>query len=209
MPLRIPPRLNDGYSRIVNGIPVRSMLLPDRDHVFDLIRQGRADQANEIILSEPYVFGDTSILTDEQRQEIWVSVVEYPEQDKDVKNLIFGAKLRMQHPKLAQLSCDTCRKYVVDPDTWEVVERFGRGPLPRNGGELLCETERGCPRGTWKAPIALSEKNTQTWNHYWEWRLAGMPLPDCSTQRRNWMLLHWITEHGCTRQLFPTIRPTV
>ena len=62
------------------------------------------------------------------------------------------------NPKLANLDCDTCRKYHLHPEdhpnAYEPIELFG--------GELLlrqdlppCDTEVGCPKGHYSDPITL------------------------------------------------------
>lgn len=184
------------------------MLSPDRDRAFDLIRRGSVDRATSVIFENVVGGTPASHQSTGNRIEIWKAIVEYPSEQADFQNLISGARLRMELPKAADMPCSTCRQYIINYDDWEIHERGGV-KTARNGGELLCETEQGCPRGTWQNPLAFSERNTQAWNHYWEWRLAGMPLPECPIQRRNWKFLHWITEHGRTREFCPTIRSTV
>jgi len=205
---RIPAKLNDGYTRVVHGTLIRPMLSSDRGRAFDLIRRGSVDQGVATVFEN--VVGGIPVDSHEtpERKEIWRQIVEYPDEKADLQNLISGARLRMELPKAADMPCSTCRQYIINHDTWEVHQRGGI-KTPRSGGELLCETEGGCPRGTWQNPLAFSERNTQAWNHYWEWKLAGMPFSECPIQRRNWMFLHWITEHGRTRKLRPAIRPTV
>ena len=187
------------------------MIRQCKELVFQLIRDGNASEANGIVMAPPYLNSSCSeepILDEAQQREIWLAIIDNTTEDDDLRNLISGAKLRMSNPKAADMPCSTCRKLVVDTDKFEVYRRPGGLAVPRSeGSELMCDTKKGCARGHWERPIAFSQKNTLAWNHYWEWRQAGMPIPECAIQRRNWSILHWIT-NGCSRQLCPTIRST-
>jgi hypothetical protein len=207
MSLVLPSKLNDGYTSIVAGCFVRSMPRRESSRILQTIRDGFAGTAIDEVFSPPWFHGVKSELSSQQQEVVFVTIVKNTTEIEDRQNLIRGAKMRMTDPEAADFSCALCRKVLVDHDTWEEYRRGGK-TIPRlPEHELLCDTEGGCPRGHWKRGLKVfSQKNTLAWNHYWEWKLAGMPLPDCPVQRLNWALLNWVTEHGCSRKLRPTIR---
>ncbi len=208
--LKLQPQLNDGYTLEFQGVLIRKMRSSEQRDLVQHIRKEGSAAGIQIVFSPPYFFGEKERLEIEQQKSVWLEIVSNSSEFEDRKNLISGAKLRMSNPKAADFNCSECLKYVPDHEIWEPYKRPGGFLVKREKHhELLCETQKGCPRGTWAEPLALSEKNTLAWNHYWEWRQAGMPLPECLVQRSNWMLLEWITQHGCSRQLCPTIRTTV
>lgn len=83
------------------------------------------------------------------------------------RNLADGVKLLIRSPDIAKRSCDSCRKWWYRED----------GTIARRGGErqvrpantpVPCETEAGCPKGHWSAPLGLSEENRQAYEfHLW------------------------------------------
>jgi hypothetical protein len=165
--------------------------------------------AIDAVFVEPWVIDDGFWYADlplEEQKAMWQAVMENPTEKEDRDNLIYGAKLRVDNPKAADYDCDTCRRYITDHNKWEVYKRAGGFTILREPHhELLCEAPGGCPRGTVDKPKALSEKNRLAWSHYWDYRLAGMPLPECPVMRWNWKMLNWITQDGCLRNLYPGV----
>lgn len=195
---------DDGYTELLYGQPYRRMLSPQRDACIKLAKVDPLHAIN-IVFNRPYFFGSRDALSSQQQQDLFRAVFEYSAEQTDLRNLITGAKLRMSHPKLADLSCNTCRKWWIDADTYEIC-RIGGDPLSRPAhAELMCDTETGCPKGHWSDPLSLSDKNTKTWNYYWEWQTVGCPFPDCPIIRRNWKYLNWVISNGSSRRLRPTI----
>jgi len=191
------------------GVLYRQMPAAERKYL--LGRFGNyGDVLVEHVMARPYVLTDWDHLSDAKQECLFRQVIENPTEEADLANLIRGAKLRLANPKAADFSCTLCREFIIDHEVWDFRYRLGtseRLVRPKDG-ELMCDTESGCPRGHWKRCNAFSEKNTQAWNHFFEWRLAGMPIPDCPIQRRNWAFLTWVIEHGASRKLRPTIRST-
>lgn len=204
----IPDRINDGYTLPVSGGFVRRMPLRYRKRVFNLIRSGAVRTAVDTVFSPPWFFGAFSGLSECRKEVIWKSILEWPDEQQSHDNLISGVRLRCEHPEAADFSCDTCRKFIVDYDRWKVRDKPGGGFYLRPvGGEILCEIESGCVRGD-HGSSALNEVNTMAWNHYWEWKQAGMPLPECPVMRWNWKVIEWIAINGRIRKLRPSIRGT-
>lgn len=103
---------------------------------------------------------------------------------EDAENLRHGVRLLVEHPEMQNVNCDDCRKWQMDPLTGKISVRGGK-PLERLPEDvLLCDTARGCPKGTWKKPFDLSIKNQLAFNHYLECRAIGQ-FPDDAIVRRN------------------------
>lgn len=206
---RIPDHLNDGYTTLIDGCLVRSMPASVSSQVFDEIRYGEVFSAVESVFAAPWFHGERADMKPVTEQAIFKAVVENPTEAADKRNLISGSKLRIKEPRAADFSCHTCREWISDLEKWEVY--IGAGGVRnrrRPTDSLACETPGGCKRGHWKSPVAFNSKNTQAWNHYWQFRSSGLPLADCPTMRWNWMILEWIAIHGSTRKLRPAIRET-
>jgi len=80
-------------------------------------------------------------------------------------------------------------KYVFDEDTGrptlgrdgELEERewFGEGTCPP-----MCQTEKGCPKGTPENPRTLNERNQMAYEHYKQCRAVGR-FPEDPVVERN------------------------
>jgi hypothetical protein len=105
-------------------------------------------------------------------------------EDADAKNLADGVRFSLEHPKLARHSCAYCQEWWFDPLTGETTMRRGQ-PIKRPlYAKKLCESPRGCPKGTPEDSKDLSPKNVQALNHYMECRAVGK-FPDDAIVRKN------------------------
>lgn len=108
----------------------------------------------------------------------------YFDEESDARNLREGLWLLLHYPKLANLSCEFCQKWNMDPITGEIFKR-GQRHLPRFPEDtLLCNTHAGCPKGNPANPKGLSAKNRQALRHYLECKAVGQ-FPDDAIVRRN------------------------
>jgi len=200
----ISPELSDGYTLTVDGQNVRPMPTHVASDFLTEVRHRGGDWGMKKVCQSPWFFGTHDELT----RKVFLAIVENKTEVADRANLISGAILRAENPKAADYDCETCQKYITNHNDWRPQERMGSGGLTilrKKGQELLCETEMGCPRGTLEAPKSLNKKNIMAWNHFWDWRLAGMPLPKCPTMRWNWKMLDWIINNGRHRNLYPGV----
>ena len=105
-------------------------------------------------------------------------------EQRDAKNLYDGVLLEMTYPRVANRSCDDCRKWWYDEETGKVA-RVGDKPLKRPINVLtVCQTNEGCPKGTPENQKALSDKNRLAWKAHREWKAVG-EFPDDHIVRRN------------------------
>lgn len=104
-------------------------------------------------------------MDDTTYRELATLVIGYGSDEREVadeSNLAEFVYLRERWPWLATTSCASCRKYLYDPVDGKLFENNMDGemqPLLRpEGYPILCENGV-CPKGHWKSPVELSEKN--------------------------------------------------
>ena len=101
---------------------------------------------------------------------------------RDDKKLREGVALMMSHPNVAFRDCEHCKKWWYDEKTGEIHKKNGR-ELPRPCPPP-CETSAGCPKGHWKEPKTLNERNVMAYLHYRECRAVGS-FPEDAIVRHN------------------------
>lgn len=96
----------------------------------------------------------------------------------DETNLFRGALLLARHPHFARFTCEQCRVWHFDPETFTPIRRHWSEPLRKKaaGDAVQCEVAE-CPRGHWRDPVEFSEKNRMAWRHYQAFRAALPPDP--------------------------------
>lgn len=183
---------NDGYLETLNSaISFRRLLSPERGMITNLIRSKRVDKAEEFLFKPPFVFSDDP-LTESEKQELFVQLMDNPTEQEDVDNLIYGTRLFATNPRLATRSCELCKRWLFDEDTGLVAKSGGKYLARRKNTPTLCDSgsQEKCPKGHHSDPREMSPKNNQALNHYLEWEGTGVcPHPECPIMRRNWM---WI-----------------
>jgi hypothetical protein len=195
--------IDDGYTYpYVNGIQYRSLGPPGRA----LVRGLRDDLTvlEGFLWQPPRLFGATSDdLSDGDKCNLFDLMMNADTEDYDLKNLKSGVELFLQHPMLGLRSCQLCRKYWYDEDSYTVVtDHDGRPKTRPEHAPVACETGTGCLKGHHSDPIELSEKNKQAWRHYLNWRHVGLPDIDkqCPVLRKNWEIMGTLVErHGLPR----------
>lgn len=105
--------------------------------------------------------------------------------------------LRIYHPKVAAIDCETCKKFHYD-EKWDPVmipaDPSGRTKkhMPRGPRDpLACSICPKIPLGAVPVPknaVELSPKNYRAWRHYLECRAVGK-FPDDPIVRRNASIL--------------------
>lgn len=84
------------------------------------------------------------------------------QEQSDEANLTECVRLWESHPWLRNTSCESCRKWLYDPLTGHLHRNNYDGelePVPRPAGwPLPCDAGL-CPKGHWKNPVEMSEKN--------------------------------------------------
>lgn len=102
----------------------------------------------------------------------------------DAENLTEGLRFQIDHPGMAGVTCEACRTWWMDPTTGEISQRHGEKLLRPAGTKLLCQTNAGCPKGTFENQKGLSAKNQQALRHYLECRATGQ-FPDDAIVKQN------------------------
>lgn len=99
------------------------------------------------------------------------------ELQQDADNLRRGLTIEISYPHLARVTCEQCRAWWFDPIDGTTAQQNNQ-PLRRpDPDDVMCEGPRGCPKGHFKNPTTLSEKNRQAWLHFQECDATGV-FPD-------------------------------
>ena len=100
-----------------------------------------------------------------------------------LENLRQGIRFRKRYPGLAKRSCDDCRKWWFKGETNER-HKHGDGRDQLRVGPVLCETETGCPKGTYENQLSLLPDNTWALRHFMECSAIGS-FPDDPIVKQN------------------------
>ncbi len=108
-------------------------------------------------------------------------------------------RLLLRHPRIAEMNCELCQKYVVNHNTWTFEKgRDGKPELRllNCGPSFLApcrDPERGCPKGSPENPKSLTAENELCYEHYRECEAVG-EFPDDSVVRRNAAVIRGVIE---------------
>jgi hypothetical protein len=129
----------------------------------------------------------TEIELDGQSVSRLLGIGKHSEETEDCRKLKNSVAFQVNHPKLAKVSCDACRKYWFDPleVKWTVAGRDGKPQLKPEGMLPMCESCPGiCPAGHYQNSNRLTGKYLHSFHHYLECEATGC-FPDDAVVRRN------------------------
>ncbi len=106
-------------------------------------------------------------------------------ESKWATNLREGVILDLTNPRLARRSCDDCRKYwYLDNGLVARRNSTGEKELRPQLALVPCQTEFGCPKGTWEEQKSLNRANNWAYRHFQSCD-AAMSFPDDDIVRYN------------------------
>lgn len=88
-------------------------------------------------------------------------------------NLREGVKLLVLNPKLANRSCDSCKKFWYSEVTGDVLLVNSTGKPMLRDGPAPCETETKCLKGTPEKQRSLNRANRWAYQHFLECDATG------------------------------------
>ena len=90
----------------------------------------------------------------------------------------------MHHPEVGSRSCESCKEWLYDEETGAVKKNARTGMDTKRPPHIpvMCETSKGCPRGT--PDDEMRPYNWQCWRHYQMCRATGN-WPDDEVVREN------------------------
>ena len=189
--------IDDGYTEDFGQFRIRRFTKNERSVFNELLASERTLVARHMLSSHITDTDGNRVSLELVPQEVGEAVVRNPNEQTDRKNLISGMRLLLKNPMLAIRPCKTCQDWWFDTDTNKIVQIGGQN-VPRPAHALtMCQTERGCDKGTPESPLSFSFRNQKAFDHWQQWRSVGCPCPGDAIVRMNWMWFESIREkHG-------------
>lgn len=195
--------IEDGYTEELPGFPnyrIRRFLSSERRKFCELAKNSEA-AARQFLVSHISHPDGSPVSIRLVPQEVAEAAFANPTEAADAINLRTGMRLMLSKPLLAVRDCGVCKQWWFDEDTGKIVQ-YGGVPTPRPEHALtMCQTERGCDRGTPDNLKAFNDKNKQAFEHWVNWRAVGCPAPHDAIIRRNWMWFETLERHDGLRKI--------
>jgi len=192
--------IDDGYTESFDQFRVRRFISSERRKFDALLKSENFGAARSLFASH---FSDSDgkrISLELVPEPIAALALTNPTEGADISNLKSGLRLLLSNPLLAIRPCSMCLKWWFDNDTNKIVQIGGQNLLRPDYALPLCQTDKGCQKGTPENPRSFNERNQQAFNHWQQWRHVGCPCPEDAIVRRNWMWFESIKENHGLRQ---------
>ena len=189
--------IDDGYTETFEQFRVRRFVSSERKQFSELCKSENFTAARHMLachISDP----DGRRVSLELVPEIIAqAALSFPTERADLDNLISGMRMMITNPMLAIRPCQTCKDWWFDNDTNKIVRIGGQNLRRPDHAKPLCQTDKGCEKGTPENLRSFNERNQKAFNHWQQWRFVGCPAPHDAIVRRNWMWFESIREnHG-------------
>jgi hypothetical protein len=189
--------IDDGYTEDFQQFRLRRFIKSERDQFNELLAADKLLVARHMVSTHITDPDGMRVSLELVPHEVAEAVVNNPTEFSDRKNLISGMRLLLKNPLLAIRPCQTCNEWWFDPDTNKIVQVGGQNLRRPDHSLTMCQTERGCDKGTPESPLSLNFRNQKAFNHWQQWRFVGCPCPNDAIVRMNWMWFESIREnHG-------------
>jgi len=201
----IPVGWDDGFSVNISGcITVRPMLQEQRRQWKQYMEWMGHAAGNRTLLRAPTFFGPKPeiMMTEKYRDQLkqcLTIIAGYSEkqEQEDIDEIISGLILLVEKPNFAAISCNDCRKWVVNAKG-EIMTDSAGNPSPRPPLPVLCEMgpPHQCPKGHHSHEKTVTDRVIKIWNHFWQWQTN---TPVCPIIARNHAIVRWVLSGRNTR----------
>ena len=169
--------IDDGYTERFGQFRIRRFIESERNQFDELLRYENFNAAKHLLASHISDPDGRRISLELVPEAIAFAILNNQNERADLANLQSGMRLMLSNPMLAIRPCEMCLKWWFDNDTNKIVQ-IGGTNLPRPPhAPTLCQTERGCEKGTPENPKSFNARNQQAFNHWQQWRFVGCPCP--------------------------------